>query len=434
MQFIKAYIVKFSILILGVCVVTWLAPDTQAVAMAAAVPSAATDTVIVQFPESTTIEERDQAVAELGGVLTGWIAPLRLARIQLIQPTREPVDHPFINSRTNVMPTFVECETLVTGTYAPNDPDYYDSGKSYALPTIGIESAWDSTIGNPNIIIAIIDTGINSRHPEFVDRLVAGYDFVHDDDDPDDDHGHGTHVAGIVAAAIDNGQGTAGVCPGCSLMPIKVLNENNAGTWFNAAQGIVYAVDHGAHIINLSLGSTSNSDTIATAVDYAISQGVLVVAAAGNEGSSAPFYPAAYDEVLAVSANEPDDTLWPLSNHGEYVDVAAPGYLVYSTDRQLDNAYGGYSFKSGTSMAAPHVAGLAGLLLSQDAERTPADLTQIITESALDLGAAGWDAQFGYGRIDAGAALEVGRTKSQNDASGADKSNYSIFVPVAARG
>lgn len=437
MRFTKFQLIKLGLLVLSVsCMVGWGMPGRISRAApfeTTASDTLALDTIIVQFPAGTTLADRDRVLAEMGGTLTGWIEPLQIARIRLSPSMRESGGTISARGWGGAMPRFVEYEAPISGTYAPDDPDYYDSGKTYALPAIHADAAWDVTRGSSDTIIAIIDTGISAQHPEFAGRLVGGYDFVHDDNDPSDDHGHGTHVAGIAAAAIDNAQGTAGVCPGCSLMPIKVLNEHNSGTWFNAAQGLVYAVDNGADIINMSLGATTGSETIATAIAYAVSQGVLVVAAAGNEGSHEPFYPAAYDGVLAVSASDSDDVLWGLSNFGHYIDVAAPGYLIYSTDRQLDNTYNGYSFKSGTSMAAPHVAGLAGLLLSQDPKRSPAALTQIISDSAWDLGTPGWDSQFGYGRIDAGAALGATPAAVPPGASGTDTNQHHVFVPIAAR-
>jgi subtilisin family serine protease len=243
-------------------------------------------------------------------------------------------------------------------------------------------------------------------HPEFAGRVVAGYDFVNDDDQPDDDMGHGTHVAGIIAAALDNGQGVAGVCPNCRLMPVKVLNENNVGTWSQLTQGILFAVDNGARVINMSLGATIPSETLATAVQYAQDHSVLVVAAAGNNSSDAPFYPAALDGVIAVGATTNTGERWSRSNYGSYIDLVAPGALIYSTYFDLNNLYHGYTYMSGTSMAAPFVSGVAGLLLSANPTLTTQELTDAMISSAENLGAAGWDADFGNGRVNAFNALK----------------------------
>ena len=221
---------------------------------------------------------------------------------------------------------------------------------------------------------------------------------------PLDDNGHGTHVAGIINAGMNNGIGMAGLAPGVRIMPVKVLAANNVGTYEAIAQGIIYAADNGAKIINLSLGGPSDSQTLHDAVIYAANRGVFIVAAAGNYAESAPHYPASYPETFAVSATTIDDTLWYSSNFGPAVDIAAPGENIWSTywTAQQPN---GYIALSGTSMAVPHVSALAALLLSNRPDYTPADLRQIIQQTAVDLGAAGRDDQFGYGRINVGAAL-----------------------------
>ena len=188
-------------------------------------------------------------------------------------------------------------------------------------------------------------------------------------------------------------------------MPVKVLDSRNLGTWMDVSQGILFAVDNGADIINLSLGSPRQSQTVAAALDYAEANGVLVVAAAGNLGSDEPFYPAAFETVLAVNATDDDDMLWPLSNTGPNVDLSAPGHVIYSTYHDLDNYFDGYGFMSGTSMAAPHVAGVAGLLLSVNPRLTQTELIKLLTSTAVDLGQSGHDAQFGAGRLNAAGAV-----------------------------
>ncbi|MEZ4674225.1 MAG: S8 family serine peptidase [Caldilineaceae bacterium] len=187
----------------------------------------------------------------------------------------------------------------------------------------------------------------------------------------------------------------------------QVLNQNNAGTWSSVAKGILYAADHGARVINLSLGAAVSSQTLENAITYAQSHNVLVVAAAGNMGVDRKFYPAALDGVLAVSATDAQDQHWNLSNFGDYIDVAAPGYAIFSTYHDMNNYYAGYNYMSGTSMASPFVAGLAGLLYSQNPTRTPSDVTNLITSTADQLGTTMHDPYFGYGRINVARALAV---------------------------
>lgn len=367
-------------------------------------------TVLVQFVEGTTPEMRDALVAEMSGELVTWMHQINVAEIRL------PVVADAVMAGTMVaalpssaggMVIYAENDLVVEAVAIYNEPDINDEQMSYGLDQVGAISAWDVIIGSQEIVIAVVDSGIKLDHPEFAGRLVAGYDFVNDDDQADDDMGHGTHVAGILAAALNNGQGVAGVCPNCRLMPVKVLNENNLGSWSQVAQGILYAVDNGARVINLSLGATISSATMTAAVEYALDNDVLVVAAAGNNSSDAPFYPAALDGVIAVGATTFSGERWERSNYGSTIDLVAPGAMIYSTYNDLNNLYHGYTYMSGTSMAAPFVSGVAGLLLSANDTLTAQQVTAVMIDGAEDLGAAGWDADYGYGRVNATASLRL---------------------------
>jgi hypothetical protein len=287
----------------------------------------------------------------------------------------------------------------------PNDPALLQEERTYATQLLNLFTAWTFSYTTDEIVIAILDTGIAHDHPEFAGRILPGYDFINDDNDPEDDHGHGTHVAGIAAAAIDNGVGIAGVCGFCKILPIKILNARKKGSPAGIEAGLRYAADHGADIALLSLGESIGSSSVISGIAYAREHGVLIVAAAGNENSDVNFYPAAYPGVFAVSATTRQDERWPWSNYGDYVAISAPGDTIFSTYPDLNNEYGGYLYMSGTSMAAPFVAGLAGLVLAQDPTRSALDVTRLITSTAVDLGEPGWDPQFGYGRIDPVAAL-----------------------------
>jgi thermitase len=302
----------------------------------------------------------------------------------------------------------------------PNDTYY---GNQWALAKIGAPAAWDITTGNSNVIIAIVDTGIDLRHPDLsctgklwvnpgeipangldddgngqVDD-VQGWNFSDYNNAPDDDNGHGTHVAGIAAACSNNHTGVAGVAWGATLMPVKVLDSSGSGYYSDVADGVIYAVDNGAKIVNLSLGGPDDSSTLADAIQYAHQNGVLVVAAAGNT-YGAVLYPAAYPHVLAVAATDHFDERHPASSFGPELDIAAPGVSIYSTF--LD---GGYETLTGTSMAAPHVSGLAALLWSFASSLSVAQVESTIESTADDLGTPGRDDYYGYGRINAGRAL-----------------------------
>ena len=291
----------------------------------------------------------------------------------------------------------------------PNDSQY---GNQWGLPKISAPAAWDVTTGGSDVIIAVVDTGIDLDHPDLScpGKLVAGRNFVSPGQPPDDDHGHGTHVAGIASACTNNVTGVAGVAWGARLMPVKVLDSGGNGTYDQLASGITYAADQGADIINLSLGGIGSSSTLADAIEHAYDQGALVVAAAGNCGSGCwiggqyynnpTFYPAAYPTTVAVAATDQDDE-WPFfSGHRSYVDVAAPGVGIYST-------YPGrsYTYQDGTSMATPFVSGLAALVWSLDSVLPHEQVRSIIQTTADDLGDPGKDDYFGFGRINAWRAL-----------------------------
>lgn len=375
--------------------------------VAASAVSADSMTYFFTFEIGLTEAERSHILREYDVELIRWLPELNVAEVRVshdgdASPGVEPTARRSLaSSRPQSPKVRIEPNGFVYGTTIPNDPAVQQGGESYAHEKLQLAEAWDYETGEGTVVVAILDTGIDYDHPELAGQIVPGYDFVHQRADASDDNGHGTHIAGIVAAQMNNGLGSAGVCPGCRIMPVKVLDASNIGVWSEIVQGIVFAADNGANIINLSLGSSEESDAVQRAITYAQSKGVLVVAAAGNSRSEELFYPAAYADVLSVVATDEHDRIWALSNYGQYIDVAAPGYLVYSSN--IGNEQ--FSFMTGTSMAAPFVAGLAGLLLSQDPSRTPAAVSELILESADDLGEPGWDPVFGFGRINAHDAL-----------------------------
>lgn len=249
------------------------------------------------------------------------------------------------------------------------------------------------------VTVAVIDTGVDAAHPELTGRVLEGKDFVSPSGDGRSDaNGHGTHVSGVIAAASGNGEGIAGIAPKVKILPVRVLDKTGWGDDAQVAEGIVWAVDNGADILNLSLGTHDPNPLMRTAVNYAQERGVLVVAAAGNDGSSGPkSYPAAWESVLAVAATTAMDTVASFSTAGDYVDVAAPGSLIMST------VPGGYAPMSGTSMATPHVAAAAALLMASGYRAEQAH-TRLL-ETAIDLAPRGIDDRTGRGLIDPARAL-----------------------------
>lgn len=291
---------------------------------------------------------------------------------------------------------------------APNDPRF---GKQWHLSTIHAPAAWDVEEGD-GASIAVIDTGADLDHPDLAGKIDLATNAADEGASANDTDGHGTHVAGIAAAATDNATGVAGTCPECRLMVAKV--ENGRGSITDAAiiKAIGWAADNDASVINMSLGGPADSAALREAVEQAVDAGVTVVAAAGNDDSSVKNYPAAYPDVLAVAATTRRDTRASYSNHGDWIDVAAPG--GGETDGILSTVPGGYGEMSGTSMSAPIVAGVAGLLAGQGLSNTEA--SERILSTATDLGSAGRDDSFGEGRVDAAAAVGESSASAGNTA------------------
>jgi len=312
----------------------------------------------------------------------------------------------------------------------PNDPDISWGHVNPVFPfgwTADADSdadiAWDYETGDPNLIIAIVDTGVDPTHPEFAGRFVPGFDFVNNDADPSDDEGHGTACAGIAAAAGNNGIGIAGVVWDSKVMPVKVLDDEGSGLSSWVADGIEFAADNGAKIISLSLGSESSSSLINAAVNYAYNtHGALLFAATGNDNQSTIEYPARFPNVMAVGSMSPclerkhpgscDGEGWWGSDYGTGIDFLAPGVLVHTTD--ITGA-GGYSLGdyytnfNGTSSATPYAAGAAALVWSMYPTLTNAEVRDLLRLSAEDMGDPGYDTETGYGHINPASAIEAAR-------------------------
>jgi thermitase len=271
--------------------------------------------------------------------------------------------------------------------------------------------AWDESTGDPGVVIAIIDTGVDMTHAELAAKVVStGHDFANNDDDATDDNAHGTHVAGIAAADTNNSEGIAGVAWNCKILPVKVTDADGNGYYSWMIDAIIWATDHGADVINLSMGGDVDDPFLEDACKYAYDHGVVIAASAGNDGGPV-LYPAAYNSyVLAVAASDYDDMVPEWSNFGPEIDVAAPGVYIMAPIPQWYAGEGNppYGFASGTSMAAPHVSGMAALIRSLKPELGVAEIMNIIRYTADDISVSvddGPNPHAGYGRINMERAL-----------------------------
>ena len=297
---------------------------------------------------------------------------------------------------------YAEPDYIRSVSFTPNDPSLQSQ---WALDRVGAKQAWDMSTGKPSVIIAVIDSGIDYNHPDLKGKLVSPYNSMTKAsglDKVSDDFGHGTHVAGIAAASFNNNLGVAGIGGNVSVMPIKA----GIGGQFSSSDvddGIYWAVDHGARVINLSLGGYGSTVTDQNAINYAVSHNVIVVAAAGNDGINQPTYPAGYNGVIAVAATDQNDLDADFSNYGDFVDISAPGVNILSTTPtySVNGVPLNYGYGDGTSMATPFVAGLAGLLFSANPSLSNPQVEQLIYSNAKDIDTPGWDPYTGWGRIDA---------------------------------
>jgi thermitase len=292
-----------------------------------------------------------------------------------------------------------------------NEPvpnDHLFAPHQWNLPITQTIEGWGISKGNGNVIIAVLDTGVDLNHPDLKGRLVDGLNIVQPEQFPIDDVGHGTHVTGVISATVNNLEGVAGMTWYDKVMPIKVLDASGAGTTYSVAQGIIWATDHGAKVINMSLGNYAQAEFLHDAIRYAFDRDVVLIAASGNDNTRQPGYPAAYPEVFAVAATDQQLNRAPFSNYGNYIDVAAPGVSIAST--YPDNQYAALS---GTSMASPHVAALAALIRSVNPLLNNQEVMNIMRDTADDLGESGKDDQFGYGQINVEQALiQASNTKN----------------------
>lgn len=351
---------------------------------------------------------------------------------------------------------WVEPDYRARPAVTPNDPLY---AGQWGLVQIAAPAAWEMVTGTAQVVIAVVDSGMDTAHSDLVANLwvnpgevpsngvdddnngyvddVYGWNFVSDDNDITDSYGHGTQVAGVLAAVTDNGLGGAGVCWHCRIMPVKVMADSGLSNYSDVAAGVRYAADKGAQVINLSLGGYAYSNALREAVEYATSQGAVVVGGAGNDSVNTPFYPAAYERVLAVAGTTRTDTKALSSNYGVWVDLDAPAVEITTT-----YLGGDWGPASGTSMAAPFVAGVAALIRSRQPGWSAALVRNQLVQTAdpLDTLNPAYAGQLGAGRVNAAQAMQDPRpalvlagTSVNGDPAGRPTPGTTVALTVTLR-
>lgn len=352
------------------------------------------DELLVQSKVGVSKAKMKEILEPHGAATAGEINQIRVRQIKVPAHALEKVKAAL---EKNPHISFVENNFFAAGSAEPND-DRYPS--QWHLPKISAPQGWDMSTGSHMEPIAIIDSGVDPTHPDLSDKLLPGYNFLQDNTDTHDVRGHGTAVAGTAAAISNNVEGVAGVAWDNLIMPLVVLNSDNWATYYDIAQAITYAADEGVRVMNISIGGSSSSSTLQNAVNYAWNKGAVIFACAHNYSTSTPYYPAACAHVVAVSATTSSDTRASFSNYGDWIDIAAPGTSILTTTRG-----GGYGYWNGTSFSSPIAAGIAALIVSADPLLTNAQVVDIITQNADDLGALGFDPYYGHGRVNVYASL-----------------------------
>lgn len=359
--------------------------------------------LVVQHREAADLGEDEVLVKQHGARIARRIENLRVSVLELPEAALDRVAARLAASGKF---TFVERDFVAHGAILPNDPSFITQ---WHLTKLDAPSAWNITTGSTAVPVAVIDSGVDGTHPDLAGKLIAGWNFLSGNNVTADVLGHGTAVAGTIGAATDNGVGISGLGWKTPIMPLVVLNASDYASYSNVASAIIYAADHGVRIINVSICGTSSSSVLQNAVDYAWNKGALVFAAAGNQGSSALSYPAACARAIAVSSTEKTDARSSFSNYGPWITLSAPGNYILTTNRG-----GGYGQWYGTSFSSPIAAGVAAMALSVRPAMSRDTLLNLLKQTSDDLGTAGFDSYFGYGRVNAYKAVNAAASLSSD--------------------
>ena len=397
--------------------------SAQSVAIAGSPSNIRRGHVLVRFKATPGQDVLNQLDTAFGAKVVGRIDKIGVthlhappeAGLALLGHLRKQPDVEFAEFDSTVQ-AILQPNTSAPATFQPNDPYYstmyssshYGNVDQWGPPAVSAPAAWEVTLGDPSIVIGIVDTGVDDSHPDLASKIVGEYSYV---GSIHDGFGHGTHVAGIAAAATNNVVGVAGMCPNCGILSVKVLNDQGSGYISDVASGVIYAASHGARVISLSLGGSGRSSTLQSALAYAVANNALPVCAMGNNGSNSNTpEPGYWHDCLSVIATDQNGAKASFSNYGIKADVAAPGVAILSTmptyPVTLTTSYGyrtNYDALSGTSMATPMVSGIAGLVLSENPSLTPTQVAGIIMASSGN--GVSWTSNLAFGVVNAYKAV-----------------------------
>ena len=361
-------------------------------ANAQTLPASVPDELLVGVRRGVAHSRARTAYLTTGATLIKEIPQIGVHRLR-VDPSNIDAIERTLKSRRDF--AFVERNRAFRPTRIPNDPLY---PLQWHLQQIQGPAAWDLVPSGAGAVIAILDSGVDATHPDLAGKLVPGFNTFDDDTNTADVYGHGTRVAGAAAASGNNGTGLASVAWDSPIMPIRVTDTDGFAYTSTLVEGLVWAADNGASVMNMSFAAVAGSPALRAAAEYAMQQGAVVVASAGNCGCFDPTADTPY--LISVGATDRNDELASFSSRGDYVDLAAPGVSIYTT-----RSGGSYGFASGTSFSSPVVAGVVALMFSLNPDLTPLDVSAVLESTADDLGAAGYDTSFGHGRVNAYQAL-----------------------------
>ena len=413
---------KNLILILGLAGAVLLAGCATSKPVARSAPGAATVHVLVK-PKAGVHEPALQSL--FAAHEAKQVGHIRQINVRVLEVRADKLERVLASLKSHSKIKFAEQDVRRAPAVVPDDTYY---SLAWHLPKISAPAAWDVTTGSSNVVIAILDSGINAAHPDLAPLIVPGWNVFDNNANTDDLSGHGTGVAGNAAAVGNNLLGIAAVAWGCRLMPVRVTDVGGWATDQMIAVGLVYAAEHGAKVANASFGMVGVSSTLSAAAEYFQSKGGVFTVAAGNDASFDPTPDDRY--ILRVNATDQSDVIASFSATGNNLDLCAPGVNIVTTTRS-----GGYGSATGTSSSAPIVAGVAALVLSVNPTLTPGQVRTILKQTADDLGAAGWDTAYGWGRVNAFRAVQAAPTNPPEDivvpgVTNAPPGSGGVVVPV----